>query len=213
MSKNPNLIELKELEVEGQEPYDFLRRDVKLWIEENQAAQVNQVSKDMLYTHLSEKIDITPRQLRRYLDGATEISVKKAIALCKEIGLKGIFEFANYQLGLDTCDIPTIPFNEQDNYDAAEELINNVNAFSKQAGVLAKSMNEKPSVGMLHKIRVASMEARKQILQCERLYDAMLRQRCLSEYRKAADAKKKRAQKKQEELNKAGQGGLFEFDS
>lgn len=206
---NPKIVEMKELELEGQDLHEFLRRDVERWIAENKAALGNKVSKEMLYSHLAEKIEITPRQLKRYLDGATEISVKKALALCKEIGLMGIFEYANFELGLDTCKTPSIPASECDTYDAADELIKNVKAFSNQAVVLANSLNEKPSMGMLQKIRAASMEARRQILACERLYHEMLKQKALAEYRKSEEQRQKRVRKSRDALRRAGQQGLF----
>lgn len=206
---NPKIIQEKELELADQDLHEFLARDVERWISENKAAYGNKVSKEMLYSYLAEKLEITPRQLKRYLDGATEISIKKAIALCKEIGLKGMFEYANYQLGLDTCETPSIHPSECDTYDAAEELIKNVKAFSNQAVVLSNSLNEKPSMGMLQKIRVASMEARKQILACERLYYEMLKQKALSEHRQREDQRVKRVEKSREALRRAGQQGLF----
>jgi len=208
MSK-PKIIEEKALDLEGQDIHEFLRKDVERWIAENKAALENRVSKEMLYSHLAEKLEITPRQLKRYLDGATEISVKKAVALCKEIGLMGIFEYANYELGLDTCETPSIPASECDTYDAADELIKNVKAFSNQAVVLSNSLNEKPSMAMLQKIRAASMAARRQILACERLYHEMLKQRALAEHRKSEEQRQKRIQKSRDALKRAGQQGLF----
>lgn len=211
MSK-PRIIEEKALELEGQDLHEFLRRDVERWIAENKAALGNRASKEMLYSHLAEKLEITPRQLKRYLDGATEISVKKAVALCKEIGLMGIFEYANYELGLDTCETPSIPAAECDTYDAADELVKNVKAFSNQAVVLASSLNEKPSMGMLQKIRAVSIEARRQILACERLYYEMLKQKALAEHRTAVEQRQKRIQKSREALRRAGQQGLFGYE-
>jgi len=208
MSKT-RIIEEKELEFEGQDLHEFLRRDIERWIAENRAAHEGKVSKESLYAHLAEKLDVTPRQLKRYMDGATEISVRKAVAVCREIGLTGIFEYANYELGLDTCELPALPVDECDNYDAADELVKNVRAFSDQAKVLADSLNEKPSLGMFQKIRDASLEARKQALKCERLYYEMLKQKALADYRKKEDARMKRLEKARAALKKAGQKGLF----
>src|SRR3990172_6680195 len=208
MSK-PKIIEEKALDLEGQDIHEFLRKDVERWIAENKAALENRVSKEMLYSHLAEKLEITPRQLKRYLDGATEISVKKAVALCKEIGLMGIFEYANYELGLDTCETPSIAASECDTYDAADELIKNVKEFSNQAVVLSNSLNEKPSMAMLQKIRAASMAAGRQSLGCERLSHEMLKQRALAEHRKSEEQRQKRIQKSRDALKRAGQQGLF----
>jgi transcriptional regulator with XRE-family HTH domain len=210
MSKHPRLIDEREVEFEGQDLHEFLSRDVNRWIGENIAAHGDKVSREALYERLADKIGVTSRQIRRYLDGATEVSVRKAINICKELGLKGIFEFANYELGLDTCEVPVIPASECDDYDAAEVLVKNIKAFSHQAVILSKSLNAKPSTVMLQKIRNAGLEARKRILQCERLYQEMLKQRALADYHRKTDTRNKRIKKAREALKKAGQGGLFE---
>lgn len=206
---DPRIIEEKEIELEGQDLHEYLARDIERWIAGNKAAYGGKFSKEALYMLLAEKLEITPRQLKRYMDGSTEISVKKAIALCKETGLKGIFEYANSRIGLDACDAPFIPPAECDSYDAAEELVKNVKAFSEQAVVLARSLNEKPSLGMLQKIRVVSLEARKQALRCERLYYTMLKQKALAECRQKEAARGRRLAKNRRALEKAGQRGLF----
>lgn len=208
----PRIVEEKAIEIGAQDLHEYLSRDVERWIEENKAAHGARVSKESLYLHLAEKLDITPRQLKRYMDGATEISLKKAVGLCNEIGLKGVFEAANYEVGLEACELPALPTSECDNYDAAEELVKSVKAFSEQAVVLAKSMNEKASVATLQKIRATSQAARKQILKCERLYHEMLNQKAIAEHQRAEDARKKRVSKKADEMRRVGQKGLFSED-
>ncbi|MBI3584009.1 MAG: hypothetical protein HY096_08675 [Nitrospinae bacterium] len=207
MSK-PRIIEDREIELEGQDIHEFLASDIENWIQENRAVHTDKSEGDFK-KYLADKLDISTRQLDRYLVGATEISIKKAILLCNEIGLKGIFEYANYQLGLNTCELPSIPVSECNNYDAAEELIKNVKAFSEQAVILAKSLNEKPSHEMLQKIKNAALAAIKQILKCERFYAEMLKQKALAEVKKREETRQKRIQKAREVLERAGQGALF----
>lgn len=209
MSKSLKIISDSEIEFEEPDLHEYLRRDIEAWIEANQHVHGERVSKEKLYLMLAEKLNISPRQLKRYMEGATEVSIKKALEISKIIGLKGIFTYANHLLGLDTCDMAEISVEDCDKYDAAEELIKNVKTFSEQAVALAESMSKKPTMATLKALREVSLGARSQMLKCLRVYEDMFYRKAKAELAKKNEERNLRIDRARKNLEKAGQERLF----
>ncbi len=190
--------------------HEFLKSDVHKWIEANLAVYGNKHTKQSLYEYLADKVDIGPRQLKRYLDGSSDVPTKKALMICKEIGTTDFFQAINSVLNLDTCELPELPFHELDNCDIADELLKNISNFTKQAKTLSVAVNKAPSMEMLHKVKDAGRAARRQILVMESLYAQHFNAKAQVDYAKQKAARLKRMKKAAEKIKKTGQVSLFD---
>ncbi|MCK5236457.1 MAG: hypothetical protein KAR06_05660, partial [Deltaproteobacteria bacterium] len=96
------------------------------------------------------------------------------------------------------------------NCDLADELTKSIKSFSKQTIILAKSLNEKPSLANLNKIRKFSMTARNNILRCESIYSGLLKLKGIADNDRREKTRITRAEKKRLADKESGQCNFFD---
>jgi len=159
------------------------------------------------WSELAEVLGVTQRQVQRYFTGDTPIPSDRIVPLCRFIGSSRLVHHLAFELNIECCDSPDA--DGLDTADIAQALVQTVERFGRQAAYLSQSFLKEPNQEDFRKIRASGRQARAHILHCEKLYEAMLRDRSAALEQKALRRKKARAERIRRSLEAKGQMPLF----
>lgn len=181
-------------------PHEIIEDVIDSWMLERRLA--DRKDKRSLWAELADALGVSDRQVKRYFTGDTPLPIDKIIPFCNHVKSTALTTYL-----VECVDPPQI--QDMDSLDFVEELIKNIDAFSIQARIAARALNNTPSVKDLRELRAAGRRLRDQLRQFEGLYYQTLIEHEGTQRRMAREKSVKKAARIRQILEDQGQTSLF----